>query len=140
MAAMETFTRTGRISAGSGRSRHATGEVGELSTSAHDPVAVSGPGPAGWISDVTEMVREVLLDYGEWTGPIAPNARLDADLGMQSVELSALQSRLEQRWGAGADLEPLLRTLDLSGLAELSVAAVAGWLATRPAGTGGAGR
>jgi hypothetical protein len=82
------------------------------------------------------MVRSVLSDYGEWPGAIAPNARLDGDLGMQSVEFSALQSRLEQRWDDGADLTPLLRSLDLAGLAGLTVADIAAWVT----GTGRAGR
>lgn len=80
------------------------------------------------LADVTGMVRDALLDYGEWTGPIAPNARLDGDLGMQSVEFTAFQSRLAQRWGGAADLSPLLRTLDLAGLTALTVADVAEWV------------
>jgi acyl carrier protein len=96
-----------------------------MTTSAYGLGAV----PAGVLVEVIELVRAALSDYGEWTGPITPNARLDGDLGMQSVELAALQGRLSQRWGDRGDLDPLLRTLDLAGLAGLTVADVAGWVA-----------
>ena len=88
------------------------------------------------LREVTQLIRGALSDYGEWPDNIAPNARIDADLGMQSVEFSALQGRLEQRWGPAADLGPLLRTLDLSGLAGLTVAAVAGHIEAALAGPG----
>lgn len=103
--------------------------------SPYGPAAGPPRDPGAVLAGVTEMIRQALRDYGEWTGPIAPNARLDGDLGMQSVELAALQGRLEQRWGAGGDLTPLLRTLDLAGLAGLTVADVAAWVAE--AGRGG---
>jgi hypothetical protein len=81
--------------------------------------------PAGVLADVAEMIRTALSDYGEWRGPITPNAALDADLGMQSVEFSAVRAALVARWGAPADPDPLLRTLDLAGLASLTVADLA---------------
>jgi acyl carrier protein len=96
-----------------------------MATSAYGPGGV----PAGVLADVTELIRAALSDYGEWTAAIAPNARLDADLGMQSVELAALQERLSRRWGDRGDLGPLLRTLDLAGLTGLTVTDVAGWVA-----------
>ncbi len=105
--------------------------MGALPTSPYGPGAGPPPASGDVLAAVTEMIRTALSDYGEWTGPIAPNARLDGDLGMQSVELAALQARLEQRWGPAGDLTPLLRTLDLAGLAGLTVADVA----ARVAGT-----
>lgn len=110
-----------------------------VSTGPYDSGAPSSPVAADVLAAVTEMVRDALSDYGEWPGPIAPNARLDGDLGMQSVELSALQSRLEQRWVGRADLTPLLRGLDLAGLAGLTVADIAarvsGAVQERPCGS-----
>lgn len=100
-----------------------------MSPSSCGPDAGFSTGTGQVVVDVTEMTRAALSDYGEWTGAIAPNARLDGDLGMQSVELAALQARLRQRWGARGDLTPLLRTLDLAGLTGLTVADVAGWVA-----------
>ncbi len=105
----------------------ATTEVNAVSTGAH----TRGELFAGVRADVTEMAQRAMLDYGEWTADIAPNARLDADLGMQSVELAALQGYLTQQWGDAADLAPLLRTLDLAGLAGLTVETVAGYVAAR---------
>lgn len=97
-----------------------------MSTGRPEAVAATWPGPDELVRDVTEMIRTALSDYGEWRGPIAPNARLDADLGMQSVEFSALRAALVDRWGPAADPEPLLRPLDLAGLAALTVAELAG--------------
>lgn len=105
-----------------------------LSASPYGPGAEPPPTGRDVLPVVTEMVRQALSDYGEWTAPIAPNARLDGDLGMQSVELAALHGRLAQRWGPAGDLTPLLRTLDLAGLTGLTVADVAAWVAgTGPA-------
>jgi acyl carrier protein len=99
-----------------------------VSTEAGRAVASLRPEPGGTLAEVTGMVAAALSDYGEWTRPIAPDDRLDADLGMQSVELAALRTRLADRWGPAADLGPLLATLDLAGLAGLTVAAVAAWV------------
>ena len=93
-----------------------------------DAGAAARPGPADLLGNVTEMVRAALSDYGEWRGSIAPNARLDADLGMQSVEFSALGAALVDRWGPAADPGPLLRRLDLTGLAALTVADLAAYV------------
>lgn len=93
----------------------ATGSDGVLGVAVADPV----------LPVVTDMIRTALADYGEWTGAIAPDARLDADLQMQSVEFAILQSRLAARWGSNGDLTDLVRGLDLAGLAALSVADVA---------------
>jgi hypothetical protein len=102
-------------------------EVNAVPPGAH----TGGESPAAVLADVTEMAQRAMLDYGEWPDDIAPDARLDADLGMQSVEVAALQGHLTQKWGEAADLGPLLRTLDLAGLAGLTVAGVAGYVADR---------
>jgi hypothetical protein len=98
-----------------------TGEVSGVSSGPYNSDESAGD----VLVHVAKMVHSAMLDYGEWADSITPNARLDADLGMQSVEFSALQGYLTQRWGADADLTPLLRTLDLAGLADLTVAAIA---------------
>lgn len=91
----------------------------------------SGAAGATVLRDVTEMAQRALRDYGEWTDRITPDARLDADLGMQSVEFAALLGYLTQKWGDAADLAPLLRTLDLAGLSDLTVGGVAAYVADR---------
>lgn len=91
------------------------------------------------LADVTEMAQRAMLDYGEWPYDIAPDARLDADLGMQSVELAALQECLTQKWGDAAELGPLLRTLDLAGLSGLTVAMLADHIGERLAAAPGEG-
>jgi len=99
--------------------------VGGVSRGPYEAVDPTPPGPDDLLGIVTEMIRTALSDYGEWSGPIAPNARLDADLGMQSVEFGGLRAALVERWGPAADPDPLLRTLDLAGLAGLTVADLA---------------
>ena len=97
-----------------------------MSRGRQEPAAATWPGPDELVREVTGMVRTALSDYGEWRGPIAPNARLDSDLRMQSVEFAVLRAALAERWGPAADPEPLLRSLDLAGLAALTVADLAG--------------
>lgn len=104
-----------------------TEEVSDLSASQYTSSGSFG----SILADVTEMAQRALRDYGEWLGRITPNARLDTDLGMQSVEFAALQGYLTQNWGAAADLGPLLRTLDLAGLSDLTVETVAAYVAGR---------
>lgn len=92
-----------------------------MSSGPYEPVADN----RDVLRDVAEMVRGALSEYGEWSVPITPNARLDADLGMQSVEFSTVRAAMIDRWGPAADPDPLLRTLDLAGLAGLTVADLA---------------
>jgi len=127
MAGWSEFAGAGRITTWSDLMLLPTEEVSAVSTGAY----TRGELPAAVLADVTEMAQRAMRDYGEWSADIAPNARLDADLGMQSVELAALQGYLTQKWGAAADLAPLLRTLDLAGLAGLTVATVAGHVTGR---------
>ena len=84
---------------------------------------------AAVLAEVTKMIHGALLDYGEWSAPITPDARLDADLGMQSLEFCAFQEALVRRWGPAADLAPLLQSLTLTALSELTLAAVAAHVA-----------
>jgi acyl carrier protein len=107
--------------AGSGRRTTGIGGGGTLSEQVTAPDVI--------IAEVTGMILGVLRAYGEWSDPIAPNDRLDGDLGMDSVEFSALRGRLADRWGPAADPLPLLAGLDLAGLTGLTVADLAGWVA-----------
>lgn len=83
------------------------------------------------LEGVLEMTSGALSDCGEWLGSITPDSRFDGDLGMQSVELAGLRARLVGRWGPAADPDPLLRTLDLAGLTDLTVRDLAAYVTTR---------
>lgn len=60
---------------------------------------------------------------------IAPDARLETDLRMESIELVAFGDELRRHYGDQVDLPRYLATLELDQLVGLTVADVAGYVA-----------
>jgi acyl carrier protein len=81
------------------------------------------------LSEITQILREVTGEGGEWAAAITPNARLDADLAMESIEVTAFGELLRERYGAAVDLPALLADLDLDQLIGLTVGQVAAHVA-----------
>lgn len=73
------------------------------------------------LGEFAEMLRQVSGESGEWVSGITPNARLEGDLGLESIEVAALGGLLRERYGAAADLPGLLAGLELDELIELTV-------------------
>lgn len=57
----------------------------------------------------------------DWAARITPDAQLDADLRMESIELLALGGVLRERYGDAVDLPAFVATLDIDQVIELSV-------------------
>lgn len=64
-------------------------------------------------------------------GASAADARLEADLGMDSIELAAFAAALRDRFGDWVDLSDHLAALELDELIGLTVAEVAAFVASR---------
>jgi len=83
------------------------------------------------LSEITEMLQRVTDETGEWTAAITPNARLESDLALESVDLAALGELLRDTFGA--DLGAYCAGLDIDQLIELTVADLVAWLARHQA-------
>jgi len=80
------------------------------------------------------LVADVLGVLGRVTGvPVAADARLESDLGMDSLELAALAAELRGRFGSRVDLGEYLAGLELDELIELTAGDLAEYLADRTA-------
>lgn len=85
------------------------------------------------LDEISEMIAESTGQADEWVGKITPNARLEGDLGMDSVELATLRALLLDRYGA--DLDQHLAALDIDELIGLTVLDVTAFVADRLGGT-----
>jgi acyl carrier protein len=72
-------------------------------------------------AEVAGILLEVTGESAEWAAGITPNARLEVDLGMESIELIALGELLRRRYGAGVDLPGYVAGLDIDQIIGLSV-------------------
>jgi acyl carrier protein len=79
------------------------------------------------LSEFANLLRTVTGDTGEWDAAITPNARLEGDLALESVDLAALGELLRDAYGA--DLGGYFAELDIDQLIELTVADLVAWLA-----------
>lgn len=77
-------------------------------------------------------MAEVLTVVGRVTGaPVTADARLETDLGMDSLELAALAAELRGRFGSQVDLGGYLAGLELDDLIDLTAGQLAEHLADR---------
>ncbi|WP_433218754.1 hypothetical protein ACQP00_13330 [Dactylosporangium sp. CS-047395] len=77
---------------------------------------------------VAELLREVTGEDAGWLAGVDPGTRLDGDLFVDSLELTALGERLTAVYGAGVRLTEYVAGLDLDALLRLSVADVASYV------------
>jgi len=84
------------------------------------------------VTEVLELLRPI-------TGAAAGGSRLEADLGMDSVEVAAFAAALRDRFGERVDLLGHLAGLELDELIELTVDQVAGFVADSVAACSSAG-
>jgi acyl carrier protein len=77
---------------------------------------------------VAELLREVTGEDAGWLAGVGPGTRLDGDLFVDSLELTALGARLAAVYGPGVRLTEYVAGLDLDALLHLSVADVASYV------------
>jgi acyl carrier protein len=106
--------------------------------------SLTGAGTGGGLFDeIVGILLEVTRESAEWAVAITPNARLEVDLGMESIELLALAELLRSRYGDAVDLPAFVAGLDIDRIIGLSVGDVVEFVAARraagpPPGPGGA--
>jgi acyl carrier protein len=98
---------------------------------------MDGPGEQRLVGEVIGLLRQVIGADPRWAGRVTPSARLDQDLRLDSLEVTALASVLRDAYGDRVDLAAFMASLDFDALVALTVADLAGYV--RSCGTG-AGR
>jgi len=81
------------------------------------------------LGELAAMIAKVAGEDGQWMAMITPASRLEADLWLDSVEMTALGELLLGRYGAAADLESFIAGLDIDQITGLTVGDLAAFLA-----------
>lgn len=97
---------------------------------------MDGPGGQRVLGEVIALLRQVIGDDPRWADLVVPSARLDADLRMDSLEMTALAAALGKAYGDRVDLPAFLAWLDFDQLVALTVADLAAYVGARVAGEG----
>ena len=95
---------------------------------------MDGPGEQRLVGEVTALLVRLIGDDPRWADRVTPSARLDADLRLDSLEMTALASLLRDAYGDRVDLPAFLASLDFDALVALTVADLAGYVGGRAAG------
>lgn len=97
---------------------------------------LTGPGGAG-LAGLAESLGRATGQGARWAARITAGSLLEADLGIDSLELAELNVLLRARFGSGIDLVAFLRALDIEQIINLTVGDVLAYLET--VGGGGEG-
>jgi len=97
---------------------------------------VDGPGEQQLVGEVVTLLRQLIGGEPRWAGRVTPSARLDQDLRMDSLEVTALASLLQDAYGDHVDLAAFMAGLEFDALVALTVADVAGYVRDSVAGAG----
>jgi acyl carrier protein len=97
---------------------------------------MDGPGEQRLLGEVIALLQQVIGDDRYWADRVAPSARLDADLRMDSLEMAALAAALGEAYGGRVDLPAYLAGLDFDQLVALTVADLAAYVGACHAGDG----
>ena len=91
-----------------------------------DPACAAGPdsaaGPGG-LAALAGLLAAAAGEDAAWAARITPDTRLEADLGIDSVEFAELDLALREQCG-GVDLAAFLATLDIDEIIGLTVGAL----------------
>jgi acyl carrier protein len=90
----------------------------------------------GLFDEIVGILLEVTRESAEWAAAITPNARLEVDLGMESIELLALAELLQSRYGDAVDLPAFVAGLDIDRIIGFSVGDLVGFVAAGRADAG----
>jgi acyl carrier protein len=94
------------------------------------PAAV-GSADARLLAELVEMLIDVTGEDDGWAAGITVATRLEGDLQLESVELTALGELLRSRYGDEVDLSAFVAELDIDQIIGLTVGDVLGYLAPR---------
>lgn len=83
------------------------------------------------LAGLTAMIVAVTGEDEQWAATVTPASRLEGDLRLESVEVTALAERIREAYGERADLMAFLAELDIDQLIALTVADVISYLAAR---------
>lgn len=75
----------------------------------------------GLLADVSDLIDAVFEEDGGIGIDIGMDTQFTADLGMDSVDLVALSTRLQDRYGARVNFAEFIADFDLDEIIELSV-------------------
>jgi acyl carrier protein len=81
--------------------------------------------------DIIELLRDATGADAAWAAAIGPTTRLDGDLFLDSLAVTALAGSLQARYGARIDLLAHVAALDIDQIIELSVADVASYVSSQ---------
>jgi acyl carrier protein len=73
------------------------------------------------LAQVVRMLLEVTGEDERWAEVVTPEARLEGDLRLESVELLDLADRLRDAYGESVDLPGYYAGLDIDEIVELTV-------------------
>lgn len=73
------------------------------------------------LRDIAELLCTAAGEDGEWIRDIRPDARLESDLQLESIELAALGTALRERYGDRVDLPAHVAGLDIDQIIGLTV-------------------
>jgi acyl carrier protein len=71
-------------------------------------------------ADLAAVIRRAFPDR-DFSGPVGPDTRVFADLGLASIELVVLAERLEQHYGRKLPFGPFLKALRDRGADDLEL-------------------
>jgi acyl carrier protein len=97
---------------------------------------MDGPGDQRLVGEVIGLLRQVIGVDARWADRVTPSARLDQDLRLDSLEVTALASVLRDAYGDRVDLAAFMASLDFDALVALTVADLAGYVRSCGAGAG----
>jgi acyl carrier protein len=81
------------------------------------------------LAEVAELLRRVTGEDARWLAGIVATSRLDGELRLDSIELTALGQALRERYGDRVDLAGFVADLDLDQIIALTVGDVAAYVA-----------
>jgi acyl carrier protein len=96
---------------------------------------MDSPGEQQLLGEVIGLLRQVIGEDPGWAERVTPSARLDQDLRLDSLEVTALAGLLQGAYGDEVDLAAFLAELDFDQLVALTVGDLAGYV--RACGAGG---
>jgi acyl carrier protein len=88
------------------------------------------------VGEVVALLQRVVGDDPRWADRVTPSARLDQDLRLDSLEVTALAGLLRDAYGDRVDLAAFMAGLDFEALVALTVADVAGYVSACGVGAG----